>query len=79
MPRPPNLGAAEKSVIAVAASKHRKIAGCFCDSPEALAASLELGYRSIVCLEEDVVLLDGSANARKWIDRATRERLGPQA
>lgn len=73
IPRPPDLGAQEKRAIVEAAKRHGKIAGCFCDNPAALAASLKSGYRLIVAAEEDVVLLHGTASAKEWIDEVTRK------
>ena len=78
IPRPPNLGAEEKLAIVEAAKRHRKIAGCFCDNPAALAESLKLGYRLIVAAEEDVMLLESTVSVKKWIDEVTQDTLGEQ-
>ena len=74
-PRPPDLGREEKARIIEAARRHDKVAGCFCDRPESLRASLEAGYRLLMIVEEDVVIVDGSNNALKWVRDACRSLL----
>jgi 4-hydroxy-2-oxoheptanedioate aldolase len=68
IPRPPDLGREEKARVVQAAQRHGKVAGCFCDRPDSLKASLQAGYRLLMIVEEDTVILDGSLNARKWVD-----------
>jgi len=75
LPRPANLWAAEKGIVASAAGKYGKVAGCFCDSPASLREALKTGYRLIVGAEEDVVILEGSARILKWIAETTAETL----
>jgi 2-keto-3-deoxy-L-rhamnonate aldolase RhmA len=71
-PRPPDVGREEKARIIEAARQHGKVAGCFCDSPESLRASLEAGYRLLMIVEEDVVIVEGSNTALKWVRDACR-------
>ena len=75
IPRPPELGLAEKRAIAKAAASHKKIAGCFCDNPAALKTSLEIGYRLIVVAEEDTIIIEGCRAARKWVKTTARQVL----
>ncbi len=76
IPRPPDLGREEKARIAEAAKRHGKVAGCFCDRPESLRVSLQTGYRLLMIVEEDMVILDGSNNARKWVRDMCHSTLG---
>ncbi len=73
IPRPPELGLKEKKAIIAAAKKHGKIGGCFCDNPDALKTSLEMGYRLIITAEEDVLILDAAAHTKKWVSEITEQ------
>ena len=66
VPRPADLGAAEKQLIVKAAKRHAKTAGCFCDSPDSLRVSLESGYRLICTADEAQMLTDASASMQEW-------------
>ncbi len=72
IPRPPDLGLKEKKAIIASARKHGKVGGCFCDNPDSLRISLEIGYRLIVVAEEDVIILEGAKRVREWIQETTR-------
>ena len=76
VPRPANLGAAEKQVIVAAAKSHAKMAGCFCDSPDSLRVSLEAGYRLICVAQEDEILIEASARIQSWTRDTAQWTLG---
>lgn len=76
IPRPPELGLAERKGIIAAVQKKGKVGGCFCDNPDALQLSLEMGYRLMVVAEEDVILLEGAQRVTEWVQKTVEKSWG---